>query len=427
MKSETELLTNRYSFTHKLTERSVLLINTFSILIILCSFLHQYESPLPGVTLGEFLIILVIVIITLIYPRSIFSTPLNLLAKIFFFFLLLTFLSIILQGSYRLFIVTRWIRYSSYILMILYFSRFFSYSYATKVYKYFCLFVSIYIILQYLLYVALNIYLPIKILPIPWSRLHDTQQLLEQSIRYYFRGYGIFVEPGYSAKFLLPGLAMALFGWGEKKQIDYVSIGLISLAIIFTTSVQGILIGLITIAFFSIELLIKSRKNINILLFGVMIAVALLSLVYLSSSLGLTDVSFRRIQSITLDSTGSTGIRLFRGFALFGQLPLLFKIIGVGLGNTSFFVLRNGIHTIYDSSSFTDTALGYTSGISGILVETGVIGFIFFLYWFFKTRRGLSSLQRIILYQFIILLFGGGSLLSMTTVFYLSFLTKARQ
>lgn len=426
MKLKAEYLTNN-NLSYATINKSNPLVNIFSILIILCSFLHQYESPLPGMTLGEFLIILVIVIITLIYPRLVISTSINLLSKIFFFFLLLSFLSIILQGSYRLFIVTRWIRYSSYILMVLISSRFFSYTYAIKLYKYFCLFVSIYIILQYVLYLSLNVYLPIKILPIPWGRLHDTQELLERSIRSYFRGYGIFAEPGYSAKFLLPGLALSLFGWTDKRKVDYFPMVLISLAIILTTSVQGILVGLITIAFFSIELLIKSRKNINILLFGVMIAVTLLSLVYLSSSLGLTDVSFRRIQTISIDSTGSTGIRIFRGFAIFGQLPLLFKIIGVGLGNTSFFVLRNGIQTIYDSSSFTDTALGYTSGISGILVESGVIGFIFFLYWFFKTRRGLSTLQRIILYQFIILLFGGGSLLSMTTVFYLSFLTKTRQ
>jgi hypothetical protein len=422
MKVETKLLTNRKDSTYD-PSGSVSLIKIFSILVILCSFLHQYESPLPGMTLGEFLIILVIGIITLIYPRLVISIPINLLTKIFFFFLLLSFISIILQGSYELFIVTRWIRYSSYILMVLVSSRFFSYQYAIKLYKYFCLFVSIYIILQYVLYLSLNVYLPIKILPIPWSRLHDTQELLELSIRYYFRGYGIFAEPGYSAKFLLPGLALSLFGWTDKRKIDYFSMVLISLAIILTTSVQGILVGLITVVLFTIELIMESRKNIKILLFGIFIGVGLLGLLYLSSSLGLTDVSFRRIQTISLDSTGSTGIRVFRGFAIYDQLPLQFKIIGVGLGNTSFFVLRNGIQTMYDSSSLTDTALGYTSGISKILAESGVIGFLFFLYWFFKTRTGLSKLQRIIFYQFIILLFGGGGILDMYTVFIMGFLT----
>lgn len=426
MKLKTEYITNN-NLSYATINKSNPLVNIFSILIIFCSFLHQYESPLPGITLGEFLVILVIVIITLNYPKLMFSIPINLLTKIFFFFLLLSFISIILQGSYKLFIVTRWIRYSSYILMVLISSRIYSYQYAIKLYKYFCLFVSIYIILQYVLFLLLDVYLPIKILPIPWSRLQDTQQLLEQSIRYYFRGYGIFTEPGYSAKFLLPGLALSLFGWTEKRKIDYSSMILISLGIIITTSVQGMIVGLITVSFFTIELIMDSKKNIKNLLFEVYIGAALLGLLYLSSSLGLTDVSFRRIQTISLDSTGSTGIRVFRGFAIFEQLPLQFKIMGVGLGNTSFFVLRNGIQTIYDSSSLTDTALGYTSGISGILVESGVIGFLFFLYWFFKTRSGLSKLQRIILYQFIILLIGGGGLLSMTTVFYLSFLTKARK
>ena len=401
---------------------SLIIEKSFTILTILAAFFHQYDSPLPGVTLGEFLLIFVILIITLTRSRTVIAMPMDHFLQLFLAYLVLTFISMIFQGSFNTFIITRWLRYSSYAIMVFYQTRFLQYTFALRVYKGLCLFVSIYIIAQFFSFLLLGVYLPIKILPISWSRLFDTQVLLDMASRSYFRAYGVFAEPGYSAKFLLPGLALSLFGWGEGDRVDIISLIIIATAIVFTTSVQGLVVGLLTIAMFIFVVMQRGRKNVMFLVYGILIIGLILGVIFISSVLGLTEVSVGRIFAISKTSTGSTGIRLFRGFAVFEQLPIKYKLLGTGLGNIDGFVKRYNITTYYDSSAVNDTALSYMSGISGILVASGIIGLIFFSYWFYRTRSKLPLFKRVILYQFVVLLFGGGGLFTMTSVFYLAIL-----
>jgi hypothetical protein len=67
-----------------------------------------------------------------------------------------------------------------------------------------------------------GIILPFKILPIPLGRDISLAHIALNASKYYLRPLGIFVEPGYAAQFLLPGLALSLFGWMKKEKADII-------------------------------------------------------------------------------------------------------------------------------------------------------------------------------------------------------------
>jgi hypothetical protein len=272
-----------------------------------------------------------------------------------------------------------------------------------------------------------NIYLPVNLLPISFrvADVQNTNLLLESANKYYFRAYGVFTEPGYVAKFVLPGLVLSMFGWDEHKRIDFFSFSIILVTLLLTASVQAIVVGFVSVVLSMYEILKNGKKkNGKAYTYLIVIIGIIVFLFAIYKFNDLISAPITRLQKISFNSTGSTGIRLFRGFAIFLQLPIIYKLIGIGLGNISYYVINQNITTYYDSPIINDTTLGYTSGISAILVESGIIGILLFMYWFFKERNRISRVQRIILYQFVILLFGGGSILDMFAVFFLAFLSQ---
>lgn len=278
------------------------------------------------------------------------------------------------------------------------------------------------------MYYGFHILLPIKILPLEWARMNELNTILSNFDIGYFRAYGVFMEPAYAANFLLPGFAFALFGWMKKQVMDYKTVILIAISIMLTTSLQGILVATVT-AFIYINLIILPRKAkvaslrkiFEILVFIFILIIALI----VSNILGVLDIAFVRLGNIysTLvdGGGGSIALRLFRGWSLFIALPILFKLIGIGYGNIANFVDEFDITTKYDSYAQTITAMEFTDGISSILISTGAIGFILFLYWIIFLSNKVNGISKIIFLQFILLLFSGTSFFSLTMVFYMTF------
>lgn len=394
-------------------------IKVFSLFIITSLFLHQYQSGIPGVSFADLVLGLSSIILLIKYGLKIKLKTIQPLAIISFASIFLTLVSFLIQGFFDMKTLTRLIRYNYYIYLLLISFNYFNLDYALKVYKTLSLFVSIYIILQFIVYNTIGVILPIKILPISLFREIDLNYMKQMASVYYFRPSGIFVEPGYTAHFLLPALAFSLKGWNNKNKVLQASI--IYISMILTTSAQAILLASFTVVFY-VALKLLDSKNYKTLIKYLAIFILL----------GFLGIPIMRLDSVQIiinrfnygaRAGGSAALRLYRGYAIYGELPLLYKLIGVGHGNIGNFVTTYNIFTKYDIVNMSDAALDYVNGVSSVLLCYGLLGLSLTVNYFIKLIRGIEGHEFLtIFFTFIILNFMEGAIFGITMVFYISIL-----
>ncbi len=395
------------------------LLDIFVVISVLLSFfLHQYTSIIPGITLGEFFLMLSSLIV--LFSKKIIIRSNNCLL-IFAFYLIglfFTFISIFLEkNSFALEsfaeIGSRWVRYFAYTVFFIVFIDFFNSNKSTKkIYLFFCFLISLYAIIQFLFFYSFSIVLPSRILPISSNAFFGNDVIGDFS-NGYFRVCSIFSEPAYMCKFLAPGLIISLKDFLDKKSNPIVSI-IILASILLSASLQGIIISLVSVA---IVVLFSHNTKAKILLAFISIVLVILLLVFYSRGLfnGIVD----RIENISEGNADySTKIRLFRGFFYWNELPLFNKLFGVGFGNSANFAYSNNIYTIYDYYIRDASSLGYMNGISLILVENGLLLFVLFCVFIIKSFNKVNLLGKTLIIQWILFLFAGSAFLSVISVFY---------
>jgi len=283
--------------------------------------------------------------------------------------------------------------------------------------------ISLYIIAQWATYNVIGVLLPFKVLPFAFSRDISAEAILSIASRYYFRPLGIFVESGYAAHFLLPGLAFFLFGYPEKNAYDIGKVILILAAIFLTTSSQGIVLALFLVSVYVLQRFrsVAGPAGLLKVLFVVVILAFLLTLL-----LSLNSVQMALRSRLVLPGEArvgsSTSLRLYRGFALFSELPISFKILGVGHGNLDSFVVRRGLVTQFDTGIYTEanTAAGYVNGISSVLLYYGFSGGILLVLLVIQLFGHTLGVFRVILLVYVALNFIAGALFGITMVFYMA-------
>ena len=392
--------------------------------VALCPFFSQYDFFIRGFSIAEFMLISACVPLAIINHRIKYKNS----GAIIVLFLLSMVTTIIaltfFQNDTPLVsfeeLLTRWIRYGAYAVLILlvsdncYLQE--DNNVILKIYRVFCYLFGIYAILQAMVYLLFHYMLPINVLPISWSRSTNTDIISNFAKTYYFRGFGPFQEPSYLSKYLLPGLALSLFGWsvGKQEKKDYKLAGIITIAILLSTSVQGILLLSITYIIY----IIKSSNQTPWKKIAFIFIIVLFS-IYIFSTDTLLVPKQRIVSVFEGDSYGySSEMRLYRGFAFWAKMPLLYKIIGTGLGNMGNFAYTHNIVTVFDYAIRSLNYLEYGSGLSLLLAQSGLIGFLVFLYWCIKSVKRLNLLGKIIFLQFFLVLFSGSGLFSITSVFY---------
>lgn len=395
-------------------------ITFFTLSIIISPFLSQYTSYIPGVTLGDVVLGISSIIILLTEGVTFNIKKSGKLVLFLYFGLLTSLVSLLIQQVYSLDIITRYIRFSFYIFVVLIGINKFDLSYALKVYRLLCIAVSVYIILQTLFYTTTGIILPFKILGIPWAsgKTFDILDVKAIADSYYYRPSGIFIEPGYAAQFLLPGLAISLYGWNGNKKINFRIMGLLMVALLLTTSSQAILISGIIIFIYVLSI-IKDNRSFKKLFMNILIIVALFVLTIFFLNLSIVQRAISRVTGNIVGGS-SVALRLYRGFAVFIQLPFLYKVIGVGHGNLGNFVISHGLITKYDPVVLSIASAEYANGISTVLVYYGVIGLVILSMIYFDFLRHTKREFRLITIIQIILSFVGGSIFGVSIVFYFS-------
>lgn len=400
--------------------------NFLTLVIIFSPIIGQYASSIPGVNIADILLVVSCILVLLLNRK--FNLSFKKVRPLILFWLVALFLSLITfysQQELSLNIITRFIRFSFYIFLIIISANNFDRNVALNIYKILCIIISIYIIVQMVLYHSTGIILPFKILPMPWAdgRTFDVSEAISWATRWYFRPTGVFLEPGYAAQFLLPGLVFSLYGWMKNERIkssDVKSTILIFIALVLTTSAQGIFISVIIVGIYTISLFKKSKGNLKTIK-CLLVIVIFIVFFYVFKDFVIVQTALEKVTASSIGG-GSTALRVFRGGAVFIQLPFLYKIIGVGHGNLGNYVLNRGIVTKYDPCVITPISADYASGVSIALIYYGFIGFIFFIALYWKLWSKTRNEFRLITTTLIILLFVSAIFIDITTIFYISFI-----
>lgn len=393
----------------------------FTVAIISIPFFRQYASFIPGVNIADLLLAgASIAVLLLNRKKNINWKRVKPLILLWFFGTFVSLLSFTVQQEVTIDNITRIIRFSFYVILIILSASYFERKIALKFYKGLCILLSIYIILQVAIYHSIGIILPFKILPMPWidGRIFDISDAMAWAERWYFVPSGVFIEPGYAAQFLLPGLALSLYGWLKHKKTDVKSTILIFTAIILTTSSQGIFIGTLILGLYIIFRAKRSNNRLRLLKNAFIIA---LFFVFIILFMNLDGVQ-NSIEKVTGEIQGgsSTSFRIYRGGEIFLQLPVLFKVIGVGHGNIGNFVVENMIITKYDPAILTPIAADYANGISTVLLYYGVLGFILLINLYWNLWRNTKDAFRLIVITLVVLSMVASLYFSILMVFYIS-------
>lgn len=343
----------------------------FSILIILLPILYQYKSPIYSISLGEFLLVPYIFYYILEYCSKVKKIKIEKSLILFCFITVLNTLIVSIVKNYFNFepSITIIIRMIFYIILIFAAFEYFDFKYAMRLYNKITIVLSIYLIIQYIYTQITGNYLPIYIdynlLFGPEMRNPD----LSEYYMYTFRPSSFFLEPSYFALFSLPVICYNLLYYEECIKYRIFTSLIITISLVLSGASSGI-IGVVLI--WGVYLYPETIKKIDFKRITIFLVLFLVLIILINSEVG--KVALARIQK-----GGSFGQRIERGIILFKEFDIFNSLFGVGINNLENYMNYYGIKTIYD-----ETNLNYMASIVGVLVNSGVIGIVFYINHFKK-------------------------------------------
>lgn len=262
--------------------------------MIISPALQMYASPIPILTLPEFILILLLVFIILFVKIKFEYNKLDLFLPFLFFLLIL-----VIYYSVFYFVTKEYLYFDSagtfihlafvYIVCYLFASDFFDKKFAIKFIKYSSLFFCIYGAAQIFCAKVFNFYLfnNFPFLPSMDGIGHTTYESMVQSVKdgYTFRPCSLFREPAHYAAYV--SLALLLTFLQKKKKIfDWVLIGIFTISIALSLSTTGIAsLALIYILYF-IKIFVEKKKYRLYIGIGFAIFVAAFALLMFVTPIG---------------------------------------------------------------------------------------------------------------------------------------------
>lgn len=282
---------------------------------------------------------------------------------------------------------------------------------------------SLFILVQSVVYFSTGIYVPGYILSAP---LNDGGvygwEMYEMSLRNagwkgFLRPSGFLCEPAHCAEVLFLSILVVMFDENRKILKKIFLMLLFTLAVFMTKSVEGVLLFVYAWLFF----VIREKKFFVFRLFlvfflflGVLVS---LNSSFLSNDFGLFD----RIANIMNGSNSidnSSRVRLYGGFSLFFDLPFVFQLFGCGIGIFDFVVEKMGLGV---ESNFINSC-------SVILISSGWIGLLIWIFSLLYLYKKSDIMGKSLVVGFVLMLLGSGSLFHPITVWiFLLILTSIRE
>lgn len=265
-----------------------------------------------------------------------------------------------------------------------------------EVFKYYSgitYFTSILVIIQYLVYYFTNykINMSIPFLIIKTEYIGSFDRIISAfpgGIG--FRASGIFNEPAHFAQYLIPLLVIQIFG--ERKRLMSTIILIVSLLMSF--SGVGIVLLFINLA---IKFYRKTKNNVILkmlfILSGIIIVYYILSIPRIWSYVDLLFIGNNSYNS-------KADYRIYRGINFFLELPIPYKLFGIGY--------KNGLTTslyfnLYGDFVYGSTLFEFFSGFSQISIYFGLIGIMIFTIYILYLNKYMSFIGKMLLLNFVLI------------------------
>ncbi len=359
----------------------------FSFLVTILVFTYQYASPLPGIALGEFLLVpfMGYYLLNDLYKGS-FHISVNpwlalLLCQIVTT-LLAAFSSHFAFGD----AATLFLRLFFYGLLFAVGRKHLCLATVKKWAVITSIGFSLYLMVQVAAHEINGTYLPIYI-NYNWlfepSKRESLMDLATGQFQYVFRPSSMFLEPSHFALYVIPAVVFLLDSVSAKNQNgdvrSWAALIVIGIAIVLSTSAGGIMcIGALAV-YYVLFIAGINRKNIKYILIALVVAGIMLGTEY---------ADFIRDR---LNEGGSSENRIFRGLIIFEKLDGWHKLVGTGLNNIGNYMRLHGISTAFDEGN-----LDLMSSLMNTLVAGGIItcgAFLVCVIWFFsKAKKNLSKM-----------------------------------
>jgi hypothetical protein len=379
-----------------------------------------YKSPIPNVAFGELLMIILISILILDMIIEQHKVKISTFFVYVIYALITSSIVFTLTGIGNMESIRRLLRDGFYLSLFFIFGiNYFNYEYGIKLYKSLTCMLSIYIILQFIIYRLFGLYLtgfiPFFDISVSGNILKSeliSHYLKSASIDGYLRPNGFLLEPAACAQYLAPSLILYLFKSNNSsiKDFEYKKIALITIGMILTVSANAY-VSLILIYFIWVTSII-SKKRISKKLFlaiAILIIAGILFLMF--SNIGKDVINRFLVLGSNTQTQGSSSIRVMRGMAFYFAIPVKFQIFGIGFGNFMQFKTIYNINTIYE------TVDEYMNTNAYILISVGLIGFLIYIYFVFKFTKNKKFQSKVLVY--LLLLFGLSSSIYSTPTFIL--------
>lgn len=265
--------------------------------------------------------------------------------------------------------------------IMLFFCFFMGYKYLKqellyKIYSWICVIVSVLIIIQY---VASFLGHPFPLI-IPNVMINGTLNsnvyISNQISTGRFSTF--FLEPAHQSQYVLPCLALNIFlPYKNGEKLNFGRVILMSIGIMATTSMQGILGTLIIwMLYFIILLGSKNPKRLVQVIGLIIIFVPILMYAYNQPII--QEQIHKKISSFSSDGLiqgTSSYLRLKVGWDCYSELNAVHKIFGTGYMYTKQFLKASGISRLYYSS---EELVGYMNGLSKMMFDVGIVGTLLF-------------------------------------------------
>lgn len=392
----------------------------FSIIVILFPILAQYSVGVQGVTLGE--LTLLGASLGLFCWRK--EISLDRSRRYFMYFLIycyfISIVSLIFQQALGVGVLFRMLRCLFYFTVILFGSEDFDWRGMRKPYQHLSIAIAVYAILQKACFEWRHIMLPNRLLPLHWyADAPGTEQLRENYLKYFFQSNGVFTEPGYLAHYLFPCLVFLLYEKDTRKGVKWFKILTVFLALWFTKSVQAVGLSMGILGLYLLKELLSKKVSERQRGLAFILPMGLFAAGILQSGTG--QMLVRKVAD-SLFAGGSVSVRLLRGYAVFAQLPQIFKWLGVGIGNLDYFVMNHSIRTPFEPVQMTYSVAGYVNGISSVLLYGGIAGAFIFTCFFACLIKDSHGEMRMLAAAYLILSFGEGTIFTNLSIFYFMFI-----
>lgn len=277
-------------------------------------------------------------------------------------------------------------------------------------YKVVAVLVSIIMIFQFFCHYVLgtDIFFLLKNIPYSQSSLPNFEayrRTYTNMYTYSYRPTSVFLEPSHFALYVAPATVLFLKDWLSSRKNIFFAI-VISIALVFSTSLTGYFMLFIAWSIMLLELIKKgdAAKTIIIVLGIIVIAYVLFHIEYRQTFLG-------RLTQITTNENSSAFTRISKGWRTYASLSPLEWFMGIGLGAYDSYVLIHGI---------TDFTFEYMNSLSYVFVSTGLIGGLLFLSFVLRLFKTIKSVEaKIIVLLLLAGYFSGSILFSIYDTLYL--------